>query len=425
MRVKKLFLLVITLSVYTGLLAQSELSQKLKSFSRLKIHKIETMKGYNESYLIMMKQPVDHSDTTAGFFEQRIWLNHFSENAPVVIVTEGYSANRNYTTEIAKELHANQIIVEHRYFEKSTPENKDWKYLTVKNAAYDDHDIIQLFKKIYHKKWLATGISKGGQTTLFHRAFFPKDVDVSVPYVAPINFEREDPRLLEFFKNVSTAEDRAKIKEFQKTILSKKNELMPLFVQYCKNKGWTFSMGYQKAYEMAVLEYPFAFWQWGIPAKDIPNKNASNEKLMAHFMRGAGPDYLTDKSMKSYEPFFYQAYKELGYYNYVPGDLKPLMSEIKQDTISNCIFAPGGDTLKYNRNTMQYVVKRLKKYNPKIVLICGQNDPWGSTSLDVAGMSHSHKFVKPGGCHKSRINNLPEEQKEEAWNIIKKWMKVK
>ncbi len=422
---RNLLLLLISLIVYTGLQAQNSIAEKLKSFSQLQVTKIPTMTGYNESYLIMMKQPIEHSDTTVGFFEQRIWLNHLNNDAPMVMVTEGYSADRNYVTELAKELHANQIIVEHRYFHESTPANKDWKYLTVKNSAYDHHDIIELFKNIYHKKWLTTGISKGGQTTLFHRAFFPKDVDVSVPYVAPINFEREDPRLLEFFKTVSTAEDRAKIKEFQFTIMQKKAELMPMFIEYCKTKGMTFSMGFEKAYEMAILEYPFAFWQWGVPVSEIPRKDATNKEILNHFMKGADPGYLTDKSMKEFEPFFYQAYKELGYYNYVPGELKPLMSEIKQDTISNCIFAPGGDTLQFNRNTMQYVAERLKKYNPKMILICGENDPWGSTSLNVTSMSRSHKFVKPKGCHKSRINNIPEEQKEEAWKYLKKWMKVK
>ena len=32
---------------------------------------------------------------------------------------------------------------------------------------------------------LATGISKGGQATMFYRSYFPDDVDISVPYVAP------------------------------------------------------------------------------------------------------------------------------------------------------------------------------------------------------------------------------------------------
>ncbi|MCW3788321.1 S28 family serine protease [Plebeiibacterium sediminum] len=404
--------------------AQSSILEELRSNPRLQVEKIETFPGYDESFLIMMNQPIDHENPELGSFNQRIWLNHLNKKAPVVMVTEGYSAPRNYQTEIAKELKANQLIVEHRYFLESTPENKDWRYLTVKNAAADHHEIIELFKDIYKGKWLTTGISKGGQTTLFHRAFYPNDVDVSVPYVAPINFYKEDPRLLDFFDHVGTKEDREKVHQFQVLVLEKKKELLPLFITYCNEQNLYFSMGFEKAYEMAVLEYPFAFWQWGNPVSEIPEESDSNAEIMEHFIKGASPSYFADQVMKQYESFFYQAYRELGYYNYVPGDLKPLMNVIKQDTVSNHIFAPVGDTLIYNRNTMLYVSERLHKKNPRMVLICGEYDPWGSTSLDVTGMSHSLKVVKPKGSHRARINNLSEAKKEEVWALIKKWMKV-
>ncbi|MEA1896182.1 MAG: hypothetical protein U9N53_00805 [Bacteroidota bacterium] len=65
---------------------------------------------------------------------------------------------------------------------------------TVENAARDHHKINLLFKKFYTSKWVATGISKGEHTSTFYRAYFPKDVDVSVAYVAPLNFTVEDRR---------------------------------------------------------------------------------------------------------------------------------------------------------------------------------------------------------------------------------------
>ncbi len=425
MTFKRIVLLPIILTIIACTYAQDSIEERLKSFSQLEIKSIETMKGFNSSYLIMMKQAVDHNHLEKGYFKQRIWLNHLDEGSPVVMVTEGYAAPKNYVTELAKELKANQIVVEHRYFMESTPENKDWKYLTVVNAATDHHEIIQLFKKIYKEKWLTTGISKGGQTTLFHRALYPKDVDVSVPYVAPINLYKEDSRLLTFFESVGTEEDRAKTKGFQKLVLQKKDELLPLFIETCKKRGWEYKMGYEAAYEMSVLEYPFAFWQWGRSIDDIPNINSPIDKILKHFILGASPDYFSDASMNKYESFFYQAYKELGYYNYVPADLKPLMSVVKQDTISNHIFAPWGDTLSFNRNTMLHVVKRLNKKNPKMVLICGEYDPWGATSLDVSQMSNSLKVVKPKGSHRARINNLSEAKREEVWALLRKWMKVK
>ena len=420
----KSLILIFLICISGFVCAQSSILDELKSNPRLQVEKIETFPGYDESFLIMMNQPIDHEKPELGSFTQRIWLNHLNKKAPVVMVTEGYSAPRNYQTEIAKELKANQLIVEHRYFLESTPKNKDWRYLTVKNAAADHHDIIELFKDFYKGKWLTTGISKGGQTTLFHRAFYPKDVAVSVPYVAPINFYKEDPRLLAFFDQVGTKEDREKVRQFQVLVLEKKKELLPLFTDYCNKQNLAFSIGIEKAYEMAVLEYPFAFWQWGNPVSEIPDKGDSNAKIMEHFIKGASPSYFADQVMKQYESFFYQAYKELGYYNYVPGDLKPLMNCIKQDTVSNHIFAPGGDTITYNRNTMLYVSERLHKKNPRMVLICGEYDPWGSTSLDVSGMSHSLKVIKPKGSHRARINNLSEAKKEEVWMLLKKWMKV-
>ncbi len=417
-------IIVFLLCISTVISAQDAILEELQNISRLQVEKINTFPGYKESFLIRMTQPIDHEKPELGTFTQRIWLNHLDEKASMVMVTEGYSAPRNYQTEIAKELNANQIIVEHRYFLESTPKNKDWKYLTVKNAAADHHDIIQVFKKIYKGKWLTTGISKGGQTTLFHRAFYPRDVDVSVPYVAPINFYKEDPRLLEFFDNVGSKEDRIKVHQFQVLVLKKKNDLLPLFIDYCNENKLTYSMGFEKAYELAVLEYPFAFWQWGNPVSEIPGDSASNDEIMEHFIKGASPSYFADEVMKQYESFFYQAYKEIGYYSYVPGDLKPLMNCVKQDTVSNSVFAPGGDTLTYNRNTMLYVKERLHKKNPRMVLICGEYDPWGATSFDVSGMSHSLKVVKTKGSHKTRINNLSEAKKEEVWDILKKWMKV-
>lgn len=403
---------------------QNNIINQLQLLPGIEISPVKTDEMFEGGYLIMMSQPIDHDNPALGTFKQRIWLSHLNEKAPMVMVTEGYAAPRIYTTELAKNLKANQLIVEHRYFQKSTPLQKDWKYLTVKQAAADHHEIIKLFKKVYKGKWLTTGISKGGQTTLFHIALYPKDVDVSVPYVAPINMYKEDPRLLEFFHHVGIEKDRANVKRFQEIVLQREDALLPMFIKESKAKGWNYSMGYNKAYEMAVLEYPFAFWQWGISVDSIPTNDSSDEKVLKHFILAASPDYFADNMMTQYKSFFYQAFKELGYYNYVTGDLRPLMTCIKQDTVHNSMFAPGGDTLIFNRNTMLEVVRKLNKSNPKMVLIYGEYDPWGSTMLDVSNMSKSYCFVKPKGSHKTRIGNLPTEERDEVWAILRKWMKV-
>ena len=50
---------------------------------------------------------------------------------------------------------------------------------------------------------------------MLYRTFFPEDVDISVPYVAPLCSGVEDGRHEPFLKMVSTPEARKKIEDFQ------------------------------------------------------------------------------------------------------------------------------------------------------------------------------------------------------------------
>ncbi|TRX66505.1 S28 family serine protease [Carboxylicivirga sp. M1479] len=368
---------------------------------------------FNKAWLIRFEQPLDHNNPNKGSFKQRIWVSHKNINAPMVMVTEGYSANRNYTSELAKLVESNQIIVEHRYFSDSQPDTLDWTYLTVEQAANDHHRIIQFFKQLYTSKWATTGVSKGGQTAIFHRALFPNDVDLSVPYVAPVNLAREDQRIFDFFNSVGTSEERQVITNFQKVILEKRDEIMPLFIDYAERKNLTFRMGYEKAFELVVLEYPFSFWQWGSKMESIPSLDAPLEVLFDHLSKGSDIAYVSDQSWEDIKPFFYQAYKELGYYAYVPGALKPLLKGFSQDTISSSMFAPGGDTLKFIP-TMHTLMTKLQLHDPQIIAIIGENDPWGATSINDKGLENTLRAVAPGSSHLTRINNLPDPLKNEV-----------
>ncbi|NPA36437.1 MAG: peptidase [Chlorobi bacterium] len=378
---------------------------------------------YSSSYLIFITQPLDHNHPEKGTFRQRIWLSlkDTINKHPVVMITEGYSANRNYISELARMLDANQIIVEHRYFSESAPDTLNWQYLTVEQAATDHHEIINLFRQIFRHKWITTGISKGGQAAIYHRAFFPDDVDVTVPYVAPINFAREDPRLYQFFHKVGKKHERKRIHDFQKLVLEKRDVMMKMMQERAALKGWTFRIGYDKAFDIAVLEYPFSFWQWGHNINSIPSDTASDDEIFSNLIAVSDFSYECDQEWNKLKPFFYQAYKEIGYYSYVPGDLKPLIKGFDKDTISSDIFAPGGDTLKYTPQTMRFVMESLKKHNPRIIAITGESDPWGATSLIVDDIPNAYKFVNPEGCHRTRIYNLPDEMKNEIYKLLKEW----
>jgi hypothetical protein len=386
------------------------------------VKEIEPDSMFSKAWLLWVEQPIDHHNPGKGTFKQRVWLSYRSPEAPVVFVTEGYMAPRNHTTELAKIVKGNQVIVEHRFFDRSVPDSIDWQYLTIEQAAMDHHRIIKMLKKYYKGTWISTGISKGGQTAIIHRALFPKDVDITVPYVAPFNLAMEDKRLLTFFDHVGTAEQRKKIQDFQKEVLKRKDELMPLFDEFAEQKKYTYRIGKEKAYELSVLEYPFSLWQWGGPVDEIPEPDASAEVLFSHLQQCSDFGYFSDQQWEKIGPFFYQAYKELGYYSYITTPLKKWLTEIKEDTVSNRFMAPKVNNLTFDKQAGYDILKKLKKADPEMIILTGENDPWGATSLNPEGFKHILKVVKPGGCHRTRINNLPDSLRTKVIEQLNKWV---
>lgn len=233
------------------------------------VSNVETLKSthFPEKYVFFIKQQLDAKDASKGYFEQRVVLCHRGFDRPTVLVTEGYNANyalrEGYIEELSKLFDTNIITVEYRYFDKSMPEPCNWDYLTVENSLYDLHHVNQTLHAMYKGKWIATGISKGGQTTMFYRSYFPDDVDISVPYVAPLNKGVEDGRHEKFLQyQVSTKENRQKVLDFQLLLFKRKAALLPMFEKYCNDKKYVFNAPLAEIFDYSVFEYAFAFWQW-------------------------------------------------------------------------------------------------------------------------------------------------------------------
>ncbi|MCK5838868.1 MAG: hypothetical protein KAG99_03420, partial [Bacteroidales bacterium] len=202
------------------------MQQWLNNLSDVTFDTIAHHPHFKEAFLLQFEQPIDHNDPDGPSFSQRVFLFHHDFPKPVVLVTEGYAAryaeNPAFIYELSDYLDANQIIVEHRYFGESVPDSIQWEYLTVEQAANDHHRVVELFKGLYRGKWLNTGISKGGQTAMYHRYFFPEDVDVTIGYVCPLNFSIEDARVYSFMELVGDSICRNKVFNYQMEMLQDK-----------------------------------------------------------------------------------------------------------------------------------------------------------------------------------------------------------
>ena len=415
------------LCVVTTWAAPDELRQKLAALHGISgIEKLES-EVYPEKYLVRITQQVDPKNPAAGTFTQRVVIGHVGFDRPTVIVTEGYGGayalNPKYQEELTKLLNANLVFVEYRYFLESTPEPKNWDYLTAENSAYDLHHVNQTFRQLYQGKWISTGISKGGQTTCLYRAYFPDDVDFSVPYVAPLNRAVEDGRHEPFLRQVGTKAERDRILAFQKAVLKQKAAIVPMLENYCQEHKLTFRIPMAEVLDYSVLEYPFAIWQWGTPVDQVPEPTASAADLFNHLIEISEPSYFSNE--QPYVSFDVQACRELGYYGYDTAPFKGLLTIKSAKGYLNKLMLPTEliDQVEFRPELYHKVYNFLKDNDPKMIFIYGEIDPWSATRVPTfRGKKNEQIYIQPRGSHRSRIGNMPEEMKKQIMDQIHAWL---
>lgn len=427
----KLFmLLVLALCVMTARAADIEVLNKLKALPG--VTQVDTLasKHYANKYVMYIDQLLDPAHPEVGSFKQRVILAHVGYDRPTVLVTEGYDANYavnpNYKEELSVLLNANLVFVEYRYFGESMPQPCNWAYLTVKNSLADLHRVNITFRNLYSGKWVATGISKGGQTTMFYRSYYPDDVDVSVPYVAPLNQSLEDGRHEVFLsEKVGTAKERKAVEEAQLTLLKRKQALLPMLETYCKEKGYTFRVPLEEVFDYCVLEYAFALWQWGTPVANIPSEKDADRVWFDYLIAINAPDYFSQQS--PFPSFNVQAAKELGYYGY---DVEPFKAYLSiataKDYLRRVMLPEELDDLTFDDALYRHTVDFLKNEDPKMIYIYGENDPWTASGVTwLEGKKNIHVFVHPRGSHSTRIATFSEKKQREIKSLLEDWLDVK
>jgi hypothetical protein len=404
---------------------QSDLFKQLAALPDVvEVTVIKADSMFKEAYELRVRQPLDHHTPQGKTFLQSVYLAHVDFGRPVMFETEGYAARGGgRPRELTTILKSNQIVVEHRFFGKSVPDSMEWRYLTTRQAAEDHHHIVMLLKRLYKGKWISSGTSKGGETTLFYRYYFPEDVDVCVPYVAPVNLSQEDPRIQHFMRNVGTPEQRQRIKEFQTALLKREKEILPWVDTLAEKRKYTFSLGKTMAYEYSVLEYPCALWQYGTPPDSIPSPASPPEVMLAHLDKVSTLFYYADQGIKAFEPFQYQAYTEIGYYGYDITDFKELLTAITNPT--NIVLAPRNTDLTFNPSVMYNVYTWLRDHGSNIIYIYGENDLWSATAMELAGKTNAIKVVQPGGSHRVRIRTLTPDQQKLVYGTLENWLGMK
>ena len=374
-------------------------------------------------------QPVDHTHPEGQRFIQHMTLLVVDEHAPMVQYSGGYGLSpQPFRVELTRIVSGNQLAIEHRYFLGSTPIPTDWSYLDIEQAAGDFHRINQALRGIFDGKWLATGGSKGGMTALFFRRFYPDDIDVTVPYVAPILHSGDDPRFAPFIEQAG--DDPGCVQDlfdFQRAALSARAEILPLIDADAAQKGWRFDLlGAERAFEHAVLELPFAFWQYSdatlCPA--VPADSASAGDLYAFLDAVNGMSGYTDGTLGYFLAYYYQSATQFGWpKNANEAELADLMNHENTDVPAVYAASTGAPTA-YDPQAMADIRAWVASSCERFLFVYGENDPWSAAMVDFDAGRDCHRFIQPGGNHGSRIQGLAPADRDAALELLGDWLGV-
>jgi hypothetical protein len=382
-------------------------------------------------FVLTYTQPVDHRHPGAGTYQQRLTLLHRSVDAPVVLYTNGYGLAANPApsrTEPTRLVDGNQVSVEHRFFTPSRPDPADWRDLTIWQEASDEHRIVTALKTVYGGKWIQTGASKGGMTSVYHRRFYPNDVDGVVAYVAPNDrINPEDSAYDRFFAQVAVESCGTALEDIQREALKRRDRLVPMLEAYAAANGYTFERTMRTAdrsFEMTILDTEWAFFQFAGAAAcaSVPvAATATDSELFDWIDSVTFFGFYTDEGLEPYWPYYYQAANQLGWPELKFKHLRGL-TRYRNFYQANTQLPPELRS-RHNPLPMLDVDFWVRTRSERMLFIYGEFDPWGAERF-APSRRDSYLYVAPQANHGANISRLAPADAAAATATLLRWAGV-
>lgn len=377
-------------------------------------------------YKVFFEQPIDHDHPGAGKFNQLVYVCLAHPDSLNVLITEGYSAfDAKAPAELTSMFNANQIVVEHRYYGESTIDDPSFKYNNADNSCDDLHEIVTALKKLLSRKWVSTGVSKSGLTCNMYRAWYPNDVDVTVPYSSPLCNARYDTRLPKALEeSIGTPEDRAKMTAFQREALTRRDVLAAKFDAAAKAQNITFKLPARQLWDLHMMDFQVAFWAYSYDINEMPDITATDDEIFNYIINIDGPDawdmnYDVNK-------YYTEAYLELGHYLNSKKDLEDLLI-ISDDVYNDFLkytLVPDNIQNTFSTSMRQKVDNFLRNTDAKYIFIYGGWDPWCYVGIGEEYVHDNiYRYVNPGTGHRTKISSFAPCTQQEIRNKLYEWLR--
>jgi hypothetical protein len=377
-------------------------------------------------FILQFTQPVDHDDPDGATFQQQVSLLHRDEAGPMIVQTSGYwDYYRDSPVELTRMLLANQISIEHRFFGDSRPEPADWTKCTIDQMAADQHAIITALRTVYDGAFVTTGGSKGGMTAIYHRRFYPDDVDGTVPYVAPISFGAPDERYLPFLEQIGPAACRNQVRAVATDLLANRRAMLVTeATAEAEDRGLAYTrIPIPLAVESSVVSLEWAFWQYrGVNACDDVPMTTASDGAMWNFLDDTSPvSDSTDASVAAFEAYYYQAYHQLGFPASSTAYLDPYVQYDDDDYLAALPTAlPAYD----GGAAMNDIDNWVRTEGERLAFVYGEYDPWTGGAFTLGDAQDSLVVVEGEGSHGARIGRLAGSDQVAILDKIQAWTGV-
>ena len=326
---------------------------------------------------------------------------------------------------------------------------------------------------MFKGKWVAQGASKGGLTANLFCYYHPEDVDVTMPYVAPLCNSKVDPRLFEFIHTKagdndirynmsgSAASYRELLTNIQLWYLEKRDEIYKDGLTYkeilnnLKIPGeGSQRIEYDLVYELYIGNFPVGIWQYkddkyfaelkkfydletdDATAEDSSGKSQTKKDYIFAQLTALSSGTPAEATL----PYSFQSYLELGNYGLDYSYLREAVAQAQAqapESKAKIVTPPGTEASlpqqvfydaeillfdNYTTAVHDNLTNWIKTTDEQVIMIYGNSDPWYAVRIPDVERDNVHIFVHPANNHNSMIANFPEAQKNELETLLRKYL---
>jgi hypothetical protein len=217
----------------------------------------------------------------------------------------------------------------------------------------------------------------------------------------------------------------------QRNTLLRRPAMLAKLKEYAAANGLTYESTFgsaDRALEAAVLDTPFAFWQYDTQAScpSVPGTAAATDQELFDFIdRISGWAFYSDEGTAGFLPYYFQATQQLNWPDVASKTtwLKGLLHYREAGDAPAAV--PDSIEPRHDPFAMLDVDLWVKTQARRMLFVYGENDPWSAEKFAPGpGTRDSHWYTQPAGNHGSSIGGLPTAQRVEATTILQKWMGV-